>query len=269
VPGLKAGPHTFKAEKGKQFRPVQRPLDLTAGQTSDLDLRLGTALPVPVEIVKMPSDSTVTYTRGGEPPVRISGASVELPEGDYRFTANANGYLQKVATVHISWDSVRSIDLTQAVAPRDFTITDWDKGIWIPKSTYFEGKAGLILFPKPLTYVQFTLHAQGGKTRAHWLLHYVNEKNYIECVIDDDGFRATRTSDGRSEVIVKKPVAKSDWYQVSIDIRSNGATIGLQKGTPLELVVELPEQGFGGTKVGFNVPAGQQLFLSSFLGRPF
>ena len=48
----------------------------------------------------------------------------------------------------------------------------------------------MILFPKPLSYVQFTVHAQGGKTRAHWLLHYVNEKNYIECVIDDDGFQA-------------------------------------------------------------------------------
>jgi hypothetical protein len=241
-----------------------------AGQTSDLDLRLATVLPVPVEIVKVPPESIVTYSRGGEPAVRIAGTTLELPEGDYKFTANANGYLQRVATVHISWDSARQIDLTQAVAPRDFAITDWDKGIWKPTSTYYEGKSGLILFPKPLSYVQFTVHAQGGKAGVHWLLHYVNEKNYIECVIDDDGFEASRISDGKSEVMApKKTVAKADWYSISIEIRSNGATLSLQKGASSELLLELREPGFGGTRFGFKVPSGQQLFMSGFLGRPF
>jgi hypothetical protein len=89
-------------------------------------------------------------------------------------------------------------------------------------------------------------------------------------VIDDDGFRATRISDGKREVITNKPVAKTDWYPISIEIRSNGATVSLQKGNSSELLAELTEPGFGGTKFGFNVPVGQQLFLSSpsFLGRP-
>src|SRR6185369_8200714 len=182
VPGLKAGTHNFKAQKGRQFQPAQKSIEVTAGQTSELDLRLGSVLPVPVEISKRPPDSKVTYTRVGDSSVHdVNGTRLELPEGDYKFTANANGYLQQVATVHISWDSARTVDVTQSIAPRDFTMGDWDKGLWPPKNDYFEGKPGLILFPKLLSYVQFTVHAQGGKALAHWLLHYVNDKNYIEC----------------------------------------------------------------------------------------
>ena len=66
VPGLKAGPHNFKAQKGKQFRPAQKSIEVTAGQTSELDLRLGSALPVPVDISKRPPDSKVTYIRLGD-----------------------------------------------------------------------------------------------------------------------------------------------------------------------------------------------------------
>ena len=69
VDNLKPGPHTFKADKGKQFQPVEKPLELAAGQTGDVDLRL-TVLPVPVEIKKTPPDSTVTYVRAGERTVR-------------------------------------------------------------------------------------------------------------------------------------------------------------------------------------------------------
>jgi len=271
VPGLKAGSHTFKAQKGRQFQPAQKSIDLTAGQTSELDLRLGSALPVPVEISKRPPDSRVTYIRVGDSSVHdVTGTHLELPEGTYTFRADANGYLQRKATETISWDSLRTIDLTQNPAPPPITMADWDKGLWAPKNDYFEGKPGLILFPKSLSYVQFTVHAQGGKAGVHWLLHYVNEKNYIECVIDDDGFQASRISDGKSEVMApKKTVAKADWYSISIEIRSNGATLSLQKGASSELLLELREPGFGGTRFGFKVPSGQQLFMLGFLGRPF
>jgi hypothetical protein len=181
VPGLKAGEHTLRAEKGRQYQPNQKPVELSAGQTSDLDLRLA-ILPVPVEITKRPADSIVTYTRAGDATVRtVTGTRLELPEGNYTFRADAKGYLQKIVTnEHVSWDSIHPIDLTQAVAPRDFTMADWDKGFWTPKNGSFEGKAGVfILFPKQLSFVQFAVRTQGVKTYAHWILHYVNEENYI------------------------------------------------------------------------------------------
>jgi hypothetical protein len=97
----------------------------------------------------------------------------------------------------------------------------------------------------------------------------VNEKNYIQCIIDDEGFRATRISDAKKDVIAtKKGVPKSEWYQISIEIRSDGAILTLLRGGVAELLGEIAEPGFGETKFGFYAAPGQQLFLSSFLGRP-
>ena len=40
VENLKQGTHTFRAEKGKQFQAIAKSVEVAAGQTSDLDLRL-------------------------------------------------------------------------------------------------------------------------------------------------------------------------------------------------------------------------------------
>jgi hypothetical protein len=274
VGNLKAMLHTFRAEKGKQFQPSQKPLELTAGQTTDLDLRL-TALPVPVDIKKLPLDSTVTYTRAGDKTVRpFAGTHQDLPEGDYTFTADAKGYLQQVAIEHISWNSVRPIDLTQAVAlaPPSYKMADWGKGVWMEKKDYFERDGGgFVLFPKPLGYVQFTVRWQGGKTPAQWLLRYVNEKDYIKCEIGDDGFRAVRVSETKGPEVLasKKGMPKSPWYEIHIVIRSDGATLNLQNGPASELLGEVAEPGFAETRFGFYVQNGQQLYLAHFSGRSF
>ena len=274
VRDLKAMVHTFRAEKGKQFQPNQKTLELTAGRTSDLDLRL-TAAPVPVEIKKMPPDSTVTYTRAGDKTVRpFTGTHQDLPEGDYTFTANAKDYLQKIAMERISWDSVHPIDLTQAPAPprTAFTMADWGKGSGPPRmATQSRTVPGFILFRQPLSYVQFTIRWQGGKAPAQWLLHYVNEKNYIKCEIGDNGFQAVRISEakGPEELASKKGVPKADWYSIQILIRSDGATLSLQKGAAWEPLGEVSATGLADTRFGFYIPNGQQLYLAHFDGRAF
>ena len=101
-------------------------------------------------------------------------------------------------------------------------------------------------------------------------MRYVNEKNYIQCVIDDDGFRVERITDGKSELLgSKKGVAKSDWYTIQILTRSDGVNISLQKGNAWELLVDLKVTGFAESKFGFNVPGGQQLHLAYFDARGF
>jgi eukaryotic-like serine/threonine-protein kinase len=270
---LKPMAHTFRAERGKQFQPVQKTLELTVSQTADLDLRL-TALPVPVEIKKTPPDSTVTYTRAGDKTVHsFVGTRQELPEGDYTFTARAKDYLERNAIEHISWDSVHPIDLKQDPAPPSFGMADWDKGVWTPEGRIFKRTAaGFVIFKKPLSFVQFMVHAQGGKYRAHWLLHYVNEKNYIQCLINDEGiFQALRISETKAPEILagKNGVPKSDWYTIRISARSDGATISLETDGRSEQLADVKETGFAQTRFGFNVPGGQQLFLASFDGRGF
>ena len=272
VGNLKAMLHTFRAEKGRQFQPSQKALELSAGRTADLDLRL-TVSPVPVDIKKLPPDSSVTYTRAPDKTVRpFAGTHQDLPEGDYTFTADAKGYLQKVAMEHISWDSGRTIDLTQAAAPPSYKMADWGNGVWMEKTGYsVRDGSGYVLFPNPLGYVQFTVCWQGGKTPAQWLLRYVSEKDYIKCEIGDDGFQAVRVSETKSPEVLasKKGLPKSPWYEIHISLRSDGATISLQTGPKSELLGEVAEPGFAGTRFGFYVQNGQHLYLANFFGRSF
>ncbi len=272
VRDLKAGAHTFRAQKGKQFQPSQKTLELAAGQTAELDLRL-TTLPVPVEIKRAPQGSTVTYLRVGDPAVRtFTGTRQDLPEGDYKFVADADGYLQRVANEHVSWDSLHTIDLTQSPAPPPLTIADWGKGIWAERSGYSERTAaGFLLFPKPLNYVQFTIHSQGGKNRAQWFLNYVNEKNHVRCEIGDDGFQAVRVSELKGPEVLarKKGVAVSQWYTIRILARSEGATVSLLKGADWEVLGEIAASGLAATRFGFFVAEGQQLLMANFSARSF
>ena len=145
-------------------------------------------------------------------------------------------------------------------------MADWGKGVWTQRPTSFERNGGgVVLFPKPLSFVQFTVHAQGGQSYAHWLMRYVNEKNYIQCVIDDDGFRAERVTGDKNELLAeKKSVPKSDWYAIQIVIGSDGARVSLQGGANEVLLGDLKSTGFAESKFGFNVPVGQQLYLARF-----
>lgn len=273
VANLKPGNHTFRAQKGKQYQPAQKAADIAAGQAVELDLRL-TAAPVPVEIKRNPPDSTVTYTRGGDPtPRTFNGNRQELAEGDYKFTARAKGFLERNALQHVSWDSPQSIDLTQSPELPPLTLNDWGKGAWIAKAGYSEKDGGgYFVFPKPLGigYLQFTIRWEGAKTRAQWLLQYVNERNYVACEIDEDGFQAVRISDGKAQPLAqKKPVPKNTWYTVRIETRADGVKMSLQNGAAWDVLADLPGAGFGENKFAFNVPAGQRLFISEFVGRSY
>ena len=160
----------------------------------------------------------------------------------------------------------------QSPAPLPLKIADWGRGVWAEKSGYAERtSAGFILFPKPLSYVQFTIHSQGGKNHAQWFLNYVNEKNYVRCEISDDGFQALRLFEGQSPEILarKKGVAVSQWYTIRILARSDGATISLLKGADWEVLGEVAATGLATTKFGFFVPEGQQLLVANFSGRAF
>jgi hypothetical protein len=176
-----------------------------------------------------------------------------------------------VANEHISWENVHVIDLTQELALPSYGMADWGKGLWAQRAGAWERNGGgFTLFPKPLSFVQFTVHAQGGKSHAHWIMHYVNEKNYVQCAIDDDGFRAERITDGTGELLVSKEgVPKSDWYTIQILTRSDGVNISLQKGNTWETLGDLKVTGFAESKFGFNVPGGQQLHVAYFDAKGF
>ncbi len=275
IPSLKPGMHTFRAQKGKQFLPNQKTVEIGEGPGSEIDLRL-TAAPIPVEIRRTPADSTVTYTRAGDPtPHTFNGSRMDLPEGDYTFTAGAKGYGERVQQIHISWEFAGPLDLTQTAikqaAAQSLTMADWGAGVWAKMDPWYTRKAGgIILFPKPLGTgaVEFTIHWQG-KGRAQWILN-ASDNSYLQCELDDSGFQMFRVVDGKKPAAIgkKKPVAKRASYGIRIEIKPDGVTHKLQTDSGWETLDSFSDTAPAGGKFGFNILNGQELFLANFSIQP-
>ncbi|HEV3332901.1 MAG TPA: protein kinase [Bryobacteraceae bacterium] len=268
---LKPGTHTFRAQKGKQFLPNQKSVDIVAGETSDLDLRLAAAS-IPVEIKRSPAESVVTYTKAGDPTAHtFTGSRQELPDGDYTFTARAKGFLETVQEIHLSWDFVGPLDLAESpvktAAPQALTSTDWGKGVWAQIPGWYTRKGGgIIYFPKPLGTgtVEFTIHWQG-KGRAQWILN-ASDDNYLQAELNDDSFQLFRVTGGKkpSAMGKKKSIAKMASYTIRIEVKPDGVTHKLQKDGNWETIDSLADTVPAGGKFGFNIPNGQELFLANF-----
>jgi eukaryotic-like serine/threonine-protein kinase len=272
LPNLKPGMHTFRAQKGKQFVPKQKTVEIGEGE---IDLRLDPA-PIPVEIRRAPADSTVTYTHAGDPTVHtFSGNRQDLPEGDYNFTASAKGYGERIQQIHISWDFAGPLDLTESpikpAAAQALTIANWGAGSWTQQGGWFTRKTGgIIFFPKPLGTgsVEFTIYWKG-KGRAQWV---VNESggNYLQCEIDDGGFQVFRVVAGKKPVPLGKkvPVAKMPSYGIRIEIKPEGVTHKLEKGSGWETLDTSPDTAPADGRFGFNIINGQEIFLANFSMQP-
>jgi hypothetical protein len=63
------------------------------------------------------------------------------------------------------------------------------------------------------------------------------------------------------------PVPKSDWYIIRVEARTDGTTVSLREGKVWTVLADWREANAAGLKFGFNAPAGQRLYLSSFEAR--
>jgi hypothetical protein len=281
APNLKPGPHTFKAQKGKQFLPNEITTDVPLAEPLDLQLA---AAPVTVQIRKYPPDSTVTYTRPGDSRIHaFGGTSQALPEGDYTFTARANGYRDKVVPVHIPGES-NTLDLTLVredvvpAAPPALTIADWGSGVWTHENDWYQRKlAGPVIFPKPFGtgLIHFSIHWDGGarllgKGHVQWVLNYLDTQNYLLCELDDAGFQVDSVTQGQKPKVTAKktPVVKQPSYTIQIHVGHDGITQELREGTSWKLLSTVPITAAAKGKFGFLIPAGQTLFLANFNLQP-
>lgn len=282
---VKPGKHTFRSQKGKQFQPSEKTIEVTEQQPVEpLDLQLAVAL-VTVQIRKSPPDSTVTYTRPGDSRIHtFAGASQALQEGEYTFTARAKGYKDKVLPpVHITAET-NQLDLTQVpedlvrAAPAALTIVDWGSGIWTNEDGWYQRKLpGPIIFPKPLGtgLIQFSVRWEGGarllaKGHVQWVLNYVDNKNYLLCELDDAGFQVESVTQGQKSKVMTKniPVAKQPTYTIQIRVTQDKITQELQDGTSWKLLSTVPIGAAAKGKFGFLIPAGQTLSLANFSVQP-
>ena len=273
------GKHTFRSQKGKQFQPGEKTIEVTEQPPVEpIDLQLAAAL-VTVQIRKNPPDSTVTYTRNGDSGIHaFSGTSQALLEGDYTFTARAVGYKDKVLPVHVPAES-NPLDLTQVregtvqAAPAMLTIDDWGSGIWTKEEGWYQRKLpGPVILPKAIGtgLIHFSVHWEGGsrfgKGHVQWVLNYLDSKNHLLCELDDTGFQVESISQGQKPKGAAKrtPVARQPSYTIRIRVKQDGITQELQDGASWKLLSAVPITPVPNGRFGFLIPAGQTLFLANF-----
>jgi hypothetical protein len=282
VSKLSIGKHTFGAHLNR-FVDKELAVELVEGNNKDVNLSLERA-EATVQIRRNPSDSTVTYKRAGEDEVHsFNGARQQLPEGDYTFTAQAAGYVDRIEKRHLDAGGGEIIDLTLPKREPDpnpvrLAIAAWLKNNWAQDSVgdwYHRHAGGYVIFPKVLGdgAVEFSITWKGGgrfagigKSKAQWVLRYRDEGNHILCELDDEGFEMTRIFDGKKTKLTPKKLSinKMPRYTVRIEVKADRIVHKVRKGDAWVEVGSVsgssPLLGY----FGFFIPNNQELFLKNF-----
>lgn len=284
---LTLGTRTFKAQKGKQYVPVEKAIEVTERPLAEpLDLRLSLA-PITFQIRKSPADSTVTYTRPGDSRVyTFTGSSQVLAEGDYTFTSRAKGFREKSAPVHVTVDNT-SLDLSLAKedtpdpGPRPIGISDWGSGVWTSEGQWFLRKVtGPVILPEPIGtgMIQFSVRWDGGsrlpgfgKSHVQWVLNYADAKNHLLCELEEGNFQIDSISQGQKvkSAAKKTAVPKQQTYTIRITLKRDGITHELLEGTSTwKPLITVPIAPAPGGRFGFILSSGQTLYLANFGYQP-
>ena len=189
------GDHTIELRKD-QFLPKRMPRQFTAGRTVAVlggDGVLAAAIGT-VKLSRTPADASVVYRRADETQNReMRGNQVDLPAGNYVFTARASGYTDKTERLQVAAGETASLQLALAKVvaaapppPKTFGIADFeDANAWSKQGDLWVHKGeGVIPFKLPtngtFTFTVRLLHGgslfRGGRIR--WAVQYVDAKNY-------------------------------------------------------------------------------------------
>jgi len=117
--------------------------------------------------------------------------------------------------------------------------------------------------------IQFAIHLGANKGHAQWVLQYLNNKNYLLCDLDHEGFQVTSITEGDgAEVLTrKKAVSKRDWYQIRIELTADHIIHRLMaENGAFDLLDNLPRSVANEGRFGFNILPTQPLSLSNFSG---
>ena len=227
------------------FRDSDVERDLADGANDTIQIPLSRALGT-VVFQKDPANAVVTWTHGAESGV-IDGTSKDLPEGDYVFHAQANGY-NDGSTGPISVQSGRSVTVplhltvravTSKSPPPVATPSDVCNG-WLGGDADKNG-CGL----KTTTAyahaidsgeIRFKAWSGGDRSGLRWQVGYRDEKTYWEFELTGKSLKVWEMAKKRTEKLntpVKVDLTK--WQEMTITVK------------PASLRLQIPEAGIDKT----------------------
>jgi hypothetical protein len=284
------GTFTSDTEPGKHhvtirkehYQSFQTDVTVTAGKESDVQAAMSASGgTLKIDVSPQGISAKLTVQKTGEEARPVTDMSMSLPEGDYTLAGHASGYHDVSMQVHVT--SGRSNNVSVAFKPMvvkethpGYTLAEWDKaGFWQRDSgllTHTGGGVSAAPFTPSAGTYNFTILLIKGK-RIEWVVAFQNDKNRIDCQLDNDRFMTTEYADGKKVANEKVPVQfdRSTWVRVTITVSDTSVvhtlTQGDKKYTDVDRITDAAAD-FGKGQFCFRIPGHDEIAISDFRFTP-
>jgi eukaryotic-like serine/threonine-protein kinase len=274
--GIAPGSHTLTIRK-PQYKPRTIEQAFVAGQNTDIDGTLASSMGT-LKIVVSPAavSPTITVQREGEPARALAGRSESLPEGKYTIAGRAAGQADVSVTAQVTAGQTQTVTL--AFHPRAksangqsgvISLSDIAKmPQWTRGDRYIAREGGGLVMipglagPGTLSFAADVIHGR----RLAWVMHYVDERNYVLYELDNNHLERTVYRDG-AKTSEKWPVKikRDHWFEIDVTWEDGAISVAVGQGAEKPLPVDrfigedLASGGFG-----FRIPGHDEIALSDF-----
>ena len=281
------GEHTIELRKD-QFVPKRIQRQFAAGRTVALlggDAVLAAAIGT-LRLTRAPADASVVYRRADETQGHeLKVNQVDLPAGNYIFTARAAGYVDRTERVQIGAGETHPLELALAKVaaaappppPKNFGMGDFeDPNAWSKQGDVWSHKGGGVIPYKLPTNGTFTFTVRllrGGSLfrggRIRWAVQYMDGKNYDLFELDRKTLSSKVIEGGKTYDRGKFEHGLNDKdmsYTVQVDVSPGQLVHRIQNGENW-LVLETwkePGRKFNDGKFAFMIQGSDEIGLSDF-----
>jgi hypothetical protein len=266
---INPGDHVIELRKDR-FKPRQITKHFVAGSVVSLagaELALEAAFG-DLKITFSAVDATVTLTRGGEAPVKVtSGGVLSLAPGSYTLTARTTDSITRSTNVEVVAGQSRNIDLP--LAPSGMTKWDDAAGWKSEKGSYVHHGGDYVLYntsPTSGTFVFSAMLLKGH--RMQWVLNYTDPNNYGLFQLDENFFYRAIVRNGVKSNETKFPLKaeKKTFRTIQVRVTSTEVVHETRNGDAWVVLDRWSDSGanLSQGKFGFYIPGSDQVALSSF-----
>jgi len=281
------GEHTIELRKD-QFVPKRMQRQFAAGRTVALlggDAVLAAAIGT-LRLTRAPADASVVYRRADETQGHeLKVNQVDLPAGNYIFTARAAGYVDRTERVQIGAGETHPLELALAKvaaaapppAPKNFGMGDFeDPNAWSKQGDVWSHKGGGVIPYKLPTNGTFTFTVRllrGGSLfrggRIRWAVQYMDGKNYDLFELDRKTLSSKVIEGGKTYDRGKFEHGLNDKdmsYTVQVDVSPGQLVHRIQNGENWLVLDTWKEPGrkFNDGKFAFMIQGSDEIGLSDF-----
>ena len=275
----------------EQYTPKKLQRTFRAGQTVVLSggdaILAAAAVNGTIRLARAPAEASVSYRRADENQAHeVRGNQVELPAGNYIFTARAPGFADRSERVQVAGGETRTLEFALArerpvvTAPKAGGIDDFeDPGAWKKDGDLFVHKGGgFVPYKLPANGVfTFTVELlKGGSVfrggRIRWCVNYTDSKNYALYELDRKNFWAKVVEKGETfeRGRTQHDLEKQKSFTIQLEVTPQHIVHKLLNGDQWIVLDTWAEPGrnFSEGKFGFLIRGNDEIGISDFKFQP-